>query len=156
VRQLQPSLLGAEEPALSSCTCKAACSLRPFLETAQMEAGDGVLSVCFKGQLFFADVLADGRLRAASADGPITLDHPCALVRLVRASLGSTATAPVANPLKLLHYKGNSLDSLRKPPPVQRTASRGAKRGRDDGDDGAPPPAELRNSHRPGSPPWKI
>ena len=26
VRQLQPSLLGAEEPALSSCTCKAACS----------------------------------------------------------------------------------------------------------------------------------
>ena len=36
---------------------------------AQMEAGDGVLSVCFKGQLFFADVLTDGRLRAASADG---------------------------------------------------------------------------------------
>ena len=62
----------------------------------------------------------------------------------------------VANPLKLLHYKGNSLDSLRKPPPVQRLNSRGAKRGRDDVDDGAPPPAELRNSHRPGSPPWKI
>ena len=111
MRQLQPSLLGAEEPALSSCTCKAACSLRPFLETAQMEAGDGVLSVCFKGQLFFADVLADGRLRAASADGPITLDHPCALVRVVRASLGSTAAA-IGSARRCCHYKGQSLDDI--------------------------------------------
>ena len=111
MRQLQPSLLGAEEPALSSCTCKAACSLRPFLETAQMEAGDGVLSVCFKGQLFFADVLADGRLRAASADGPITLDHPCALVRVVCASLGSTAAA-IGSARRCCHYKGQSLDDI--------------------------------------------
>ena len=80
-------------------------------EAGLVAPGDGVLSVCFKGQLFFADVLADGRLRAASADGPITLDHPCALVRVVRASLGSTAAA-IGSARRSSHYNGQSLDDI--------------------------------------------
>ena len=84
---------------------------RPARRGGLVAPGDGVLSVCFKGQLFFADVLADGRLRAASADGPITLDHPCALVRVVRASLGSTAAA-IGSARRCCHYKGQSLDDI--------------------------------------------
>ena len=97
--------------ASGGCEYKSPCSLGPLVKAGLVAPGDGVLSVCFKGQLFFADVLADGRLRAASADGPITLDHPCALVRVVRASLGSTAAA-IGSARRCCHYKGQSLDDV--------------------------------------------
>ena len=106
---LSSSLAAAE--AGGGCECKAPCSLLPLVDAGLVAPGDGVLSVCFKGQLFFADVLADGRLRAASADGPITLDHPCALVRVVRASLGSTAAA-IGSARRCCHYKGQSLADI--------------------------------------------
>jgi len=93
------------------CECRESCELASLLAAGVLEPGENVLSVYYKGELSFADVLEDGRIRIASADGsPLTLAAPCNLLRLLYRRWDVKAKL---RPLSDVAYKGVALSQLR-------------------------------------------
>ena len=101
------------------CSCRAPCSLLPLIERELLTPGEGVLSVCCKGVLTFADMDAQGSIISVGRGGQkITYRFPCAFVRVARQRAGS---APLSagrslNIYSHVTYKGVRLDMVRPQP----------------------------------------
>lgn len=101
------------------CSCRAPCSLLPLIERELLTPGEGVLSVCCKGVLTFADMDAQGSIISVGRGGQkITYRFPCAFVRVARQRAGC---APLSagrslNIYSHVTYKGVRLDMVRPQP----------------------------------------
>ena len=106
------------------CMCQSSCSMLPFILSGMAQAGDGVLSYCYKDTLCFGDLDTDGNIRTLGCDGSmLQLEAPCIFARMVmRRVLGRDAVLQPKHPHKMLHYKGVRIDRLRAAP--LRTAGR--------------------------------
>lgn len=110
---------GHEALEYNRCSCRAPCSLLPLIERELLTPGEGVLSVCCKGVLTFADLDAQGSIISVGRGGQkITYRFPCAFVRVARQRAGC---APLSDRRSLniyshLTYKGVRLDMVRPQP----------------------------------------
>lgn len=110
---------GHEALEYNRCSCRAPCSLLPLIERELLTPGEGVLSVCCKGALTFADLDAQGSIISVGRGGQkITYRFPCAFVRVARQRAGC---APLSDGRSLniyshLTYKGVRLDMVRPQP----------------------------------------
>ena len=110
---------GHEALEYNRCSCRAPCSLLPLIERELLTPGEGVLSVCCKGALTFADLDAQGSIISVGRGGQkITYRIPCAVVRVARQRAGC---APLSDGRSLniyshLTYKGVRLDMVRPQP----------------------------------------
>lgn len=108
-----------------ACTCQQPCSLASLMAQGLIVAGESVLSCCFRGELLFADLAADGRIHALASDSTtLTLASPCSLMHLVRLRMDSL-DPPKAHAHKEVCYKGVQLGMVRPPPSRRRAGSLG-------------------------------
>ena len=101
------------------CSCRAPCSLLPLIERELLTPGEGVLSVCCKGVLTFADMDVEGSIISMGRGGQkVIYRFPCAFVRVARQRAGC---APLSagrslNIYSHVTYKGVRLDMVRPQP----------------------------------------
>ena len=112
----------AEEAGPDRCLCRTTCALLPLLERELLAPGEGVLSVCCKGTLSFADVRADGSIASVGRGGQkLVHQFPCSWLRASRQRAGCPplSAARSANISALVNYKGVRLDMVRPTPQRQ-------------------------------------
>lgn len=111
-----------QDAAPDRCSCRAPCTLLPLIERELISPGEGVLSVCCKGVLTFADVDVQGSIISVGRGGQkVTYRSPCAFVHFARQRAGC---APLSagrslNIYSHVTYKGVRLDMVRPQPARQ-------------------------------------
>merc|ERR1712046_141250 len=86
------------EAAAQPCCCQPICSMLPLMAEKGIEPGKGVLSCCFKNEIFFADLTPAGTLltQMAAEASVLCLDSPCNLVRLAALRVGESVPSSLA------------------------------------------------------------
>ena len=111
-----------EEPAPDRCSCRAPCTLLPLVERQLLSPGEGVLSVCCKGALTFANLDVHGSIISVGGDGQkVTYRFPCCFVHVARQRAGCVplSVGRCLNIYSHVNYKGVRLDMVRPQPARQ-------------------------------------